>query len=37
MATAIVATLVPGTAVPADTSQMYTAADEPLQCAGSFV
>lgn len=36
MATAIVATLVPGTAVPADTSQIHTAADEPLQSAGSF-
>lgn len=30
MATAIVAALVPGTAAPADTCQIYTAADEPL-------
>lgn len=30
MATAIVAALVPGTAAPADTCQIHTAADEPL-------
>lgn len=30
MATAIVAVLVPGTAAPEDTCQIYTAADEPL-------
>lgn len=30
MATAIVAAPVPGTAAPADTCQIYTAADEPL-------
>lgn len=30
MATAIVAALVPGATAPADTCQIYTAADEPL-------
>lgn len=30
MATAIVAAFVPGTATPADTCQIHTAADEPL-------
>lgn len=30
MATAIVAALLPGTAAPADTCQIHTAADEPL-------